>query len=149
MNDLTRTTLDLEVCAVDRAPVKLEATTVTFPGEAGEFEVLPGHAPLVAKLDIGVMSASVAGGQTRRFAVHGGLVRILENHALVLAYMFEMDTEIDVERAEAKRAQAERILKHPEDTSDVARAEVGLKRALMRLRASSASNILGGGPRGG
>ena len=104
---------------------------------------------MLAGLDIGVLIAKTADGQTRRFAVHGGLARVLDSHVLVLAYMFEMDTEIDVERAETKRAQAERALKHPEDNSDVARAEIGLKRSLMRLRASGASNILGGGGRGG
>lgn len=145
MNDLTRTTLDLEVCAIDRAPVKLEATTVTLPGDTGEFQVLPGHSPLLANLDIGVLTAATAEGQTRRFAVHGGLARVFENNVTILAYMFELDTEIDVERAEMKRVEIEKVLKHPETTADVARAEVGLKRAIMRLRASSASNILGGG----
>ena len=141
MTDLSRTTLDLEISSLDRAPVKLEVTTVTLPGEAGLFEVLPGHAPTLSRLEIGVLSATTKDGQSRLIAIDGGLARVLENQVLVLAHMFELDTEIDAGDAEAARESAERTLKQ-RDTSetDVARAEVALKRALIRLQASRSSN---------
>ena len=141
MTDLSRTTLDLEISSLDRAPVKLEVTTVTLPGEAGLFEVLPGHAPMLSRLEIGVLSAMTKDGQSRMIAIDGGLARVLENQVLVLAHMFELDTEIDASDAEAARESAERTLKQREASeTDIARAEVALKRALIRLHASRTSN---------
>ena len=149
MTDLSRTTLDLEISSLERAPVKLEVTTVTLPGEGGLFEVLPGHAPTLARLDIGVLSTTTKEGQSRLIAVDGGIARVLENQVVVLAHMFELDTEIDTGDAETARENAERILKQREiSETDVARAEVALKRAATRLRAGRASNTTGASSKG-
>ena len=133
MADQDRKTLVLEVCALDRAPSRLDVIEVTVPGVMGIFIVLPGHAPLLSILDIGPLTAVLPDGGKASFALHGGFAQVLDDRVLILSKTFEGETEIDAERAERALRRAEQRLKTPIESIDVARAEVALKRALTRL----------------
>ena len=51
-----------------------------FPGEAGAFTVLPGHAPLVSGLAAGeIVYAESDGGEEHRLGIAGGFVRVLRD----------------------------------------------------------------------
>lgn len=126
--------LALEICAIDRVPYRREAEAISLPGEYGLFMVLPGHAPLVATLEVGVLTART-GNEERRFSINGGVARVFENHVLVLTRTAEADADIDRDRAEASRKRAEERLRSQREKIDVARAEAALRRALARLRA--------------
>ncbi|MCX5771826.1 MAG: ATP synthase F1 subunit epsilon [Candidatus Hydrogenedentes bacterium] len=127
--------LSLEISALDREPVRIEVADVSLPGTEGVFTVLPGHAPMVATITIGVLTATLLSGIRHSFAVSGGLVHVIQNKVLVLTQTAEMDTEIDLDRAEAARQRAEQELNNAKGTADVAFAEVALKRAIIRIRA--------------
>jgi F-type H+-transporting ATPase subunit epsilon len=128
--------LALEVSAIDRLPYKLEAKEVALPGVNGLFVVLPGHAPLVSELEIGVVRVKTAQDEQRSFAIAGGVVRVLNNQVLVLTRTAESDVHIDRERAEAAKKRAEDRLKESKpSTVDVVRATAALHRALARLQA--------------
>ena len=133
MADLDKTTLKLEICALSRATPKLDATEVTVPGVMGLFVVLPGHAPLLANLEIGPLKATLADGTLATFAINGGFARVLDNTVLILTQTVERDADIDLERAAAAKERAEQRLKNPLGNLDVARAEGSLLRALTRL----------------
>ncbi len=121
---------------MDRAPYRVETGEITLPGEQGEFMVLPGHAPLIATLDLGVVKAKVSGAD-HLFSINGGIVRVLENEVLVLTRTAESADDIDRERAEAAKKRAEGRLQGPRDKINVARAEAALRRAVTRLKAST------------
>ena len=56
------------------------AAKVSFPGEAGAFTVLPGHAPLVSGLAAGeIVYAESDGGEEHRLGIAGGFVRVLRD----------------------------------------------------------------------
>ena len=134
----TSKVVGLEVSAIDRLPYKMDATQVALPGVEGLFVVLPGHAPLVSTLEIGVIRVQTAQGENRSFAIAGGVVRVLENQVLVLARTAEMDAQIDRDRAEASKKRAEERMKADERHKfDAARVEASLRRALARLQALS------------
>ncbi|HPO13871.1 MAG TPA: ATP synthase F1 subunit epsilon [Candidatus Hydrogenedentes bacterium] len=128
----------LEICAMDRAPYRVETGEITLPGEQGEFMVLPGHAPLIATLDMGVMKTKVDGAD-RLFAINGGIVRVLDNQVLVLTRTAESGDDVDRERAESAKKRAEGRLQGPHEKINVARAEAALRRAMIRLKASGAA----------
>lgn len=130
--------LALEICAMDRAPYRAETSEITLPGEQGAFTVLPGHAPLIATLDMGVLKANVSGAD-RLFSINGGIVRVLENQVLVLTRTAESADDIDRERADAAKKRAEGRLQGQRDKINVARAEASLRRAMIRLKASGAA----------
>lgn len=127
--------LSLEIAALDREPVRLEVADVALPGTEGVFTVLPGHAPMVATIAIGVLTATLLSGIRHSFAVSGGLVHVIQNRVLVLTQTAEMDTEIDLDRAEAARQRAELEIDKTKGTADVGVAEIALKRAIIRIRA--------------
>lgn len=139
MADQDRKTLSLEVCALDRASIKLDAVEVSVPGVQGVFIVLPGHAPLLSIIEIGELIAVQPNGERSLFAVNGGFTQVLENHVLVLTQTVEMDADIDMERAAAARDRAEQRLKKPDPTIDIVRAETALKRALTRIKIAERS----------
>lgn len=132
-----RNLLQVEICSMDRAPVQREAASVSLPGALGLFVVLPGHAPLLSTLDIGVMALVDPGGETAFYAVNGGVVNVLQNRVVILTETFEKDTEIDLERAESARERAEGRLQNAPRSFDEDRAEIALKRAIARIRARS------------
>ncbi len=76
--------MQLEIITPDRKVFSGEATSVTFPGIEGQFQVLNDHAPMVSTLARGPVTIQAAGGQ-QVFTVDGGVVEVLRNKVLVLA----------------------------------------------------------------
>ena len=130
--------LQLEICTLDRAPFRAEATLVSVPGTCGLFTVLPGHAPLMSTLEIGVLKAVYANGEQHLFAISGGVVRVLDNQVLILTETADRGADIDLARAEEARERAEQRLR--QGGMDEARAEIALKRAIARIRARAQSS---------
>ena len=144
--------LQLEVYALGRSPIRVEAAQVTLEGEDGEFTVLPGHAALIATLALGVVDYETPAGEAHAIAVNGGFVEVLNDRVNVLTRTAETDTEIDVARAEASKARAEGRIEQQttegEDPFDLSRAEIALKRSLVRLNAHRRGmGNTGAGPR--
>ena len=127
-------------------PIKLEIVTperlvfdetvdgVTLPGSEGELGVLPHHAPLVSTLGVGELRIRV-GGQEEWFAIVGGFVQVLPDKVVVMAETADMASEIDLERAQEARRQAEQALESGYvEGADLAAARASLQAALIRIR---------------
>ena len=123
-----------QVITPDRTAFSAEVYSVVLPGAVGQFGVLPGHAPFVSILKIGVMRVIHEHlGRTEWLTVSGGFAEVRGNEVVVLAQASERAEEIDVNRAEAARKRAEeRIAAHVAEI-DMARAQAALARALTRL----------------
>jgi len=76
--------MQLEIITPDRKVFTGEATSVTFPGSEGQFQVLNDHAPMVSTLAQGPITIAGSTG-TQTFTVDGGVVEVLNNRVLVLA----------------------------------------------------------------
>lgn len=63
-----------------------EASAAVVPAWDGELGILPGHAPLIARLGHGVARVTAAQGQPQvRIAVYGGFVKVQDDLVTVLA----------------------------------------------------------------
>jgi len=85
-----------------------DTDSVQAPGEQGEFEVLPGHVPLLTSLRPGVLTIGTKA--KARYAVGPGYLRVDPEGAveiLVEQAMPEADVNIDAAREELKTAEAE------------------------------------------
>ena len=105
------------------------------PTTEGQITLLPGHAALMASLDIGEM-VTVAGGNREPMVVHGGFIQILHDQVTVLADAAESLDEIDEARAEEARTRAMERIEGTvtlEEALDMARARVALLRAQARI----------------
>lgn len=76
--------MQLEIITPDRKVFAGEASSVTFPGSEGQFQVLNDHAPMVSTLARGPVTIQTTVGQ-QVFTVDGGVVEVLRNKVLVLA----------------------------------------------------------------
>lgn len=57
-----------------------EVERATFPGEAGQFTVLTGHAPLLSGLVEGDIEYVAADGTTHKVRIRTGCVRVLNDN---------------------------------------------------------------------
>ncbi|UCH87560.1 MAG: F0F1 ATP synthase subunit epsilon [Dehalococcoidia bacterium] len=105
------------------------------PGIEGELGVLPLHAPLLTSIQPGVLRV-VKGEEETTMAITGGFIEVRENRITILADAAERGEEIDVARVEEARRRAEERLASREATVDIVKAEMALKRALVRLKAA-------------
>ena len=83
--------------------------SVEIPGKEGYLGVLPGHAPLITELGIGVLELSQRVRERAILTVIDGYAEVLPDRVIVLAEVSERAEEIDVprRRAAAERAKAE------------------------------------------
>src|SRR5580693_4687133 len=125
-------TFQLEIVTPTKLLVKEAAEEAQIPGLSGYLGILPGHAPLLTELAVGVITYKVS-GTTNTLSVAWGFAEVLPDRVTILAEAAERPQEIDVERAQKARNRAEALLKSNDPKVDYARAEDALQRADTRL----------------
>ncbi|WP_371372237.1 F0F1 ATP synthase subunit epsilon [Sporomusa aerivorans] len=125
-------TIRLDIVTPDRMVYSADVNMVIARATDGDLGILPGHAPLIAGLDIWPLRILKDEGE-EMLSLCGGFIEVRPQKVTILASCAELPAEIDVKRAESAKERAETRLKSTPDI-DVHRAEVALKRAMMRLR---------------
>ncbi|HEX7422773.1 MAG TPA: F0F1 ATP synthase subunit epsilon [Terriglobales bacterium] len=125
-------TFQLEIVTPSRLLVKDVAEEAQIPGLSGYLGILPGHAPLITELAVGVITYK-ASGATHALSVAWGFAEVLPDKVTILAETAERPQEIDVERAQKAKDRAEQRLKSSDPQVDYTRAEDALQRAETRL----------------
>jgi F-type H+-transporting ATPase subunit epsilon len=127
--------IQLIVVTPERQLLQEAVVEVTIPGLDGELGILPGHAPLITELGIGEMRYKTAvGGETVPLTILRGFAEVLQDRVTVLAETAERATEIDLARAEAALARAQKRLASSDTNIDWDRASIALRRALIRIQ---------------
>ena len=130
------TKLTLEIVTPERSLASEEVDEVQLPGSEGYFGVLPGHAPLLATLQVGELWYRV--GQEKHYlAVAFGFVEVLPDRVTVLAQIAERPEDIDVPRAEAAKKRAEERVAKPQLDIDFERARIAMMKSLIRLQVAA------------
>jgi F-type H+-transporting ATPase subunit epsilon len=124
-------TIRLDIVTPEKVAYSAEVSMVIARTTAGDIGILPGHAALIAALAIWPLRV-ITDGEEIQISMCGGFIEVQPEKITILANCAELAEEIDVERAEMAKARAESLLR--ESDSDFARAEVALKRAMVRLR---------------
>ena len=124
-------TFKVSIITPERTFYEGEATMVEFNTVEGEIGVLPKHIPLTTVIAPGICTITEAEG-VKKAAVHAGLAEILPDKVTLLAEIAEWPDEIDVERARSAEDRARARLAEKDANRDVLRAEVALKKALVR-----------------
>ncbi len=129
--------IQLEVVTPSRRVLSERVDSIELPAKDGYLGILPGHAPLITELGIGVLAYSQNG--IPRFAtVIEGFAEVLPGRVIVLADASELASEIDTSRAKTaeQRAHAE-LFKSSHETIDWQAASLALQRALARQEAAA------------
>ena len=122
----------VEIITPERVFYTGEASMIEFTTTEGDIGVYKHHIPLTAVLSPGIVTITENNG-AKKAAVHSGFAEILGDKVTLLAEIAEWPDEIDVNRAQAAKARAEERLRSHSAEVDVARAEIALKKALVRL----------------
>ena len=128
--------IHLEIVTPDQALVREQVDEVQIPGADGYFGVLPGHTPLLASLQVGVLWYR-KGAEKFYMALAFGFAEVLPDRVTVLAQIAERAEDIDVTRAQTDRTHAEQQLSRPGADVDFERARIAMLKSLVRLQASS------------
>lgn len=135
MAELPRS-IELEVVTPERHVLSESVQSVELPGKDGYMGILPGHAPLLSELGIGLLTYH-KDGQTKVLTVIQGYTEVLPDRVVVLAEISERAEEIDVARAETAAEKAKAELAHAAGKGpDSQNASFALQRALVRLQAA-------------
>ena len=129
----------LQVIAPDRVFLEEDADMVELTTTEGEIGVLKDHIPLTAIVAPGILRIK-KDGQQKEAALLEGFVEILPDKVVILAESCEWPEEIDINRANEAKIRAERRLKSADAEMNEARAELALRRALVRLALAEKRN---------
>jgi len=125
-------TFQFEIVTPSKLLVKDAVEEAQIPGLSGYLGILPGHAPLLTELAVGVITYKTS-GTTHALSVAWGFAEVLPDKVTILAEAAERPQEIDVARAQKSKDRAEQRLKSNDPQVDYARAEDALQRAETRL----------------
>ena len=130
---------ELKIITPERVMYTHPATRVIFRTTEGEMAVLKGHIPLTAVVESCVFRALIqddnGAEQELKMAVHEGFVEVMPEGVTLLTEAAEWPEEIDPERAERAKERARGRLESTSPDVDYRRAELALRRSLVRLEA--------------
>ena len=147
-------TIPCKVITPDGIMVDEPALHAQIPAHDGLFGVLPGRAPIVARLGLGQLRVDLPGRGSRLFLVDDGFAQVSPSGVRVLASAAIEDTELDEADARAELAEAEARTvpaDHPDPAGEMERIAHQRQRARLALRmiqrrAERAAPVLPGRP---
>ncbi len=128
--------IKLEVVTPERPVFSAEVAEVQFPtASRGYYGILPGHTPVMTEVGDGLLYY-IQEGQKHYLTVFGGFAEVGPDHVTILARESETMDMIDLERAEASRQRALKLLKEAQTEHDIQTAQAKLNASLIRLQAA-------------
>lgn len=109
--ELNIVTPERQLTSVPETSVSLPAdvTSVIVPGDEGQFEVLPGHAPFLTILGTGVLTFTT-GGKSVDLMVSGGFCEVDRDQVSVMCEEFALPTEVQKADEEAAHTRLQQEL---------------------------------------
>ena len=131
---MAENTMGVKIIAPDRVFYENEAEFLEFNTIEGIIGIYPKHIPMTVVVAPGVLKIQEIGGEEKIAALHSGFAEILGDKVTIIAEVVEWPEEIDAHRAEEAKIRADRRIK--EGAYDMDRAELALKRSMVRLQHS-------------
>ena len=122
----------VKITAPDRLFYSGNADMIELTTTEGQIGVYKGHIPLTAVIAPGTVRIYETEGQVKSAALISGFVEILQDKVEILAEDILWPDEIDINRAEEAKVRAERRLAEKATNTNIARAELALKKAVAR-----------------
>lgn len=123
----------LQIISPDRIFYEGECDMLEIKTTEGEMGILKGHIPLTAIVAPGILRIKKDQEDDLEAALLDGFVEIQKDRVTILAEACEWPDEIDINRANEAKIRAERRLSQADGEINVARAELSLRRSLIRI----------------
>ncbi len=123
----------LEVISPERVFYTGDVEMVELTTTEGDIGIYAGHIPLTTIVAPGVLTITESSSQLKEAAVLEGFMEITPEKVTILAQSCEWPEEIDINRAREAKARAERRLKSTDEAVNMTRAELALRKSLVRI----------------
>lgn len=131
--------ITVDIATPDGLIYSRDGISVEMRAIDGQRTILYNHTPLLTPLsicEVKVTRDKEASNKVDHIAISGGYVEFSDNVATIIADSAERAANIDVSRAEAAKARAEKHLKEAiasHDQPSFERAQIALRRAVNRI----------------
>ena len=122
---------DLEIITPDRVFWSGKASMLEMNTTEGQVGIYKKHIPMTMILQPGIVKIHLE-NEIKDAAIHAGFVEILPDKISMMAEVAEWPDEIDLNRAKEAELRAKRRLQAHDPNINMSRAELALKRALVR-----------------
>lgn len=127
--------INLQIITPSRVLCDEMVDMVIMRASTGDIGILPNHEPVVATLNYGILRYK-QDGKEHRATIMSGFTEVEPDKVVILTDAAEWPEEIDLARAEeAKKRALERLKPKAKDQHNSLRAEIALKKALVRIDA--------------
>jgi F-type H+-transporting ATPase subunit epsilon len=127
--------IHLEIVTPHKIDYSDDVKSFTAPGAEGSFQILPRHAAFITTLQVGKVKFVTKEGAEKVYATSGGVVEVHDNKISMLAETIEAKENIDIERAQLAKRNAEKNLETATGI-EIEIAKAALLRAINRLKVS-------------
>ncbi|GAA0121292.1 MAG: F0F1 ATP synthase subunit epsilon [Clostridium argentinense] len=125
----------LIIMTPDKEFYKGEVVNLNSESSEGRFGILPNHIAMASDLIPTITNFRDINDKEFHGFTSNGVIKIKDNVVTILCNAAEWPEDIDRERAKSAQERAEERLKS-KDNIDIQRAELALRRSLMRLNLS-------------
>jgi len=119
-------TLEFELVSPEKLVLSAPVEMVVVPGKEGDFGVLPGHAPMMSTIRMGVIATYEGGKIDKRIFVAGGFAEVTQERCTVLAEEAVALDAIDRTEADARVTDARQAMTSAIDDAERETAEARL-----------------------
>ena len=130
-------TFGFELVSPEKLLLSVDAEMVSVPGDAGDMGILPGHAPVISSLRLGVIEVTKAGGGEERIFVAGGFAEMSNNKLTVLAEEAMPVKDLKRDKLEAKLKDAREDLADAKEDHAKVRAQAEIDKLSAMLEAAA------------
>lgn len=127
-------TFSLTVYAAEKPLYEGECISLVFPTSEGQRGVQAMHNNMIAAIVPGTLKIIKPNGEEIIAAVSEGLIKVENNHVLLLVDTAERPEEIDENRAKRAAAQAKEAILQKKSRQDYYAAQAKMARAVSRLK---------------
>lgn len=121
----------IKIITPDRVFYEGTATMVEFNTTEGEVGIYKNHIPMTLLIVPGIVTITEESGK-KLAAIHSGFMEVLPDKVTIMAEVAEWPEEIDINRAREAQVRAERRLQRKDPMLNLNRAEMALRKALVR-----------------
>lgn len=110
--------LQVRLVTPDRVVLDTPVDSVDVPASTGYLEVLPGHAPLLAELGVGMVTLHGGEADDQKYFVAWGFVEVLPDRVTLLAESAQKPEQVSQSDAQAELDRGRKMWQEAGDNPD-------------------------------
>lgn len=104
--------IQVRLVTPERILLNVEATSVEIPSKSGSLEVMPGAAPVLARIGAGMLRVHGLEDGDKSFVISRGIAEVLPQRVTILANTVESIGKVNAEAAEQIEARGQQWWEH-------------------------------------